>query len=70
MEVNIADHFRADLTEVEGVDDTVTGRAVIYRDAFRAQGIDHRTTSYTVKFRGNKIVYWASPLPCCSASPK
>jgi len=63
MEVNIADHFRADLTVVEGSGDTVTGSAVIYRDAFRAQGIDHRTTSYTVKFRDGKIVHWSSPLP-------
>jgi ketosteroid isomerase-like protein len=63
MEVNIADHFRAELTKVEGVGDTVTGSAVIYRDAFRAQGIDHRTTTYTVKFRGDKIVHWSSPLP-------
>ena len=72
MEINIADHFRADLTAVEGSGDTVTGSAVIFRDAFRAQGIDHRTTAYTVKFRDGKIVHWSSPLPAASAtvSPK
>jgi ketosteroid isomerase-like protein len=63
FEKNIAEHFRASLTSVEGAGDTVTGRADIYSDAFRAQGIDHRTTSYTVKFRGGKIVRWSSPLP-------
>lgn len=72
MEINIADHFRADLTVVEGAGDTVTGSAVISRDAFRAQGIDHRTTSYTVKFKDGKIVHWSSPLPAAPAavSPK
>ena len=66
MEINIADHFRADLTTVEGMGDTVTGSALIYRDALRAQGIDHRTTTYTVKFRDGKIVHWSSPLPAAS----
>ena len=66
MEINIADHFRADLTAVEGKGDTVTGSALIYRDALRAQGIDHRTTTYIVRFRGDKIVHWSSPLPAAS----
>lgn len=68
MEINITDHFRADLTVVEGSGDTVTGSAVIYRDAFRAQGVDHRTTTYTVKFRDGKIVFWSSPLPTAPAA--
>ena len=72
FEKNIAEHFQASLTSVEGAGDTVTGRAEIRSDAFRAQGIDHRTTSYTVKFRDGKIVRWASPLPGtpAPASPK
>ena len=60
---NIAEHFQASLTSVEGSGDTVTGRAEIRSDAFRAQGVDHRLTSYTVKFRDGKIVRWSSPLP-------
>ncbi|HZP85324.1 MAG TPA: nuclear transport factor 2 family protein [Burkholderiales bacterium] len=63
FEKNIAEHFQALLTSVEGSGDTVTGRAEIRSDAFRAQGIDHRMTSYTVKFRDGKIVRWSSPLP-------
>lgn len=63
FEKNIAEHFHAALSSVEGADDTVTGNAEIRSDAFRAQGIDHRTTSYTIKFRDGKIVRWSSPLP-------
>lgn len=63
FEKNIADHFQATLTSVEGSGDTVTGRAEIRSDAWRAQGIDHRTTSYTIKLRDDKIVRWSSPLP-------
>lgn len=72
FEKNIAEHFQASLTSVEGAGDTVTGRAEIRSDAFRAQGIDHRTTSYTIKFRDGKIVRWSSPLPGtpAPASPK
>jgi ketosteroid isomerase-like protein len=72
FEKNIAEHFQASLTSVEGSGDTVTGRAEIRSDAFRAQGVDHRMTSYTVKFRDRKIVLWSSPLPAAPApaSPK
>jgi ketosteroid isomerase-like protein len=63
FEKNIAEHFHATLLSVEGSGDTVTGRAEIRSDAFRAQGIDHRTTSYTIKLRDGKIVRWSSPLP-------
>lgn len=63
FEKNIAEHFQASLTSVEGSGDTVTGRAEIRSDAFRAQGVDHRMTSYTVKFRDGRIVRWSSPLP-------
>ena len=63
FEKNIAEHFQASLTSVEGSGDTVTGRAEIRSDAFRAQGVDHRITSYTVKFRDGRIVRWSSPLP-------
>jgi hypothetical protein len=41
----------------------VTARAEISSDAFRAQGIEKRMTSYTVKLRGGKIASWTSPLP-------
>lgn len=72
FEKNIAQHFHASLTSVEGLGDTVTGNAEIYSDAIRAQGIDHRMTSYTIKFRGDKIVRWSSPLPVApsAAAPK
>jgi ketosteroid isomerase-like protein len=72
FEKNIAEHFQASLTTVKGSGDTVTGSAEIRSDAFRAQGIDHRTTTYTIKFRDGKIVRWSSPLPGApgQASPK
>jgi ketosteroid isomerase-like protein len=72
FEKNIAEHFHARLTSVEGSGDTVTGRAEINSDALRAKGIAHRTTSYTIKFGGGKIVRWSSPLPVApvAAPPK
>lgn len=60
---NIDEHFHANLTSVKGEGDTVTGTAEITSDVFRAQGIDKRKTSYTVKLRGGKIASWTSPLP-------
>jgi ketosteroid isomerase-like protein len=60
---NIDEHFQAKVTSVEEAGDTVTARAEISSDAFRAQGIEKRMTSYTVKLRGGKIASWTSPLP-------
>jgi hypothetical protein len=60
---NIDEHFQAKLISAEGSGDTVTGRAEISSDAFRARGIEKRMTSYTVKLRDGKIVSWTSPLP-------
>lgn len=69
FEKNIAEHFQASLTSVEGSGDTVTGGAEIRSDAIRAQGVDRRMTSYTVKFRDGKIVRWSSPLPGAPVAP-
>jgi ketosteroid isomerase-like protein len=60
---NIDEHFQAKLISADGSGDTVTGRAEISSDAFRARGIEKRMTSYTVKLRDGKIVRWTSPLP-------
>jgi ketosteroid isomerase-like protein len=60
---NIDERFQAKLISAEGSGDTVTGRAEISSDAFRARGIEKRMTSYTVKLRDGKIVSWTSPLP-------
>lgn len=60
---NIDDHFQANVTFVEGSGETVTARAEVSSDAFRAQGIERRMTSYIVKFKDGKIARWSSPLP-------
>src|ERR1043165_6198027 len=60
---NIDEHFQSKVTSAEGSGDTVTAKAEISSDAFRARGIEKRMTSYTVKLRGGKIVSWTSPLP-------
>jgi len=60
---NIDEHFQANVTSAEGSGDTVTARAEISSDAFRARGIEKRMTSYTVKLRDGKIISWTSPLP-------
>jgi len=60
---NIDEHFHAKVTSAEGSGDTVTARAEISSDTFRAQGVEKRMTSYTVNLRGGKIARWTSPLP-------
>src|ERR1051325_1775289 len=45
---NIDEHFQATVTSAEGAGNTVTARADISSDAFRAQGIEKPMTS-TVK---------------------
>ena len=60
---NIDEHFQAKVTSAEGSGDTVTARAEISSDAFRARGIEKRMTSYTVKLKDGKIARWTSPLP-------
>lgn len=60
---NIDDHFLANMTSAEETGDTVTARAEISSDALRAHGIEKRMTSYTIEFRGGKIIRWTSPLP-------
>src|ERR1051326_6916496 len=42
---NIDEHFQANVTSAEGAGDTVTARAEISSDVFRAQGVEKRTTS-------------------------
>jgi ketosteroid isomerase-like protein len=63
FENNIAEHFQATLTAVDGAGDTVTARSDIRSDAFRARGIERRPSSYTIKFKDAKIIRWSSPLP-------
>ena len=60
---NIDEHFQAKVTSAQAAGETVTASAEISSDAFRANGIDKRMTSYTVQFRGGKIARWSSPLP-------
>lgn len=60
---NIDEHFKANVTSTQGAGDTVTARAEITSDAFRARGIEKRMTSYTIQLRGGKIARWSSPLP-------
>jgi ketosteroid isomerase-like protein len=60
---NIDEHFQAKVTSAQGTGDTVTATAEISSDAFRAQGLEKRMTSYTIQLRGGKIARWSSPLP-------
>ncbi len=63
VQKNIDEHFQANVISAEGAGDTVTARAEITSDAFRAVGVEKRMTSYTIQLRGGKIVRWSSPLP-------
>ena len=60
---NIDEHFQAKVTSAQGAGNTVTATAEIRSDAFRAQGIEKRMTSYTIQLRAGKIARWSSPLP-------
>lgn len=60
---NIDENFKANVTFAEGAGDTVTARAEISSDAFRARGIEKRMTAYTVQLRDGKIARWSSPIP-------
>ena len=60
---NIDEHFHANVTSAQAAGDTVTAGAEITSDAFRAQGVEKRVTSYTIQLRGGKIARWSSPLP-------
>jgi SnoaL-like protein len=55
VQTNIDEHFQANIISAEGAGDTVTARAEISSDAFRARDIEKRVTSYTVKLRDGKI---------------
>ena len=65
---NIEEHFKANITSAEAAGNTVTARAEITSDAFRAQGVEKRMTSYTVQLRDGKIARWSSPLPAKTPS--
>jgi ketosteroid isomerase-like protein len=70
FQMNIDEHFHANVTSAQGAGDTVTAAAEITSDAFRARGIEKRMTSYTVQLRGGKIVRWSSPLPSQTPAKK
>jgi ketosteroid isomerase-like protein len=60
---NTDEHFHANVTSAQAAGDTVTAGAEITSDAFRAQGVEKRVTSYTIQLRGGKIARWSSPFP-------
>jgi ketosteroid isomerase-like protein len=59
---NIDEHFHANVTTAEGAGDTVTARAEISSDAFRARGIDKRMPPTLSNFAAERSP--GGPLPC------
>ncbi len=67
MQVNIDEHFQATVLAAEAVGDTLTARAELRSDTFRAGGAERVITIFRVELRGGKIVLWSSSLDASDA---
>ena len=62
FEDNIAEHFQATVLTAQAAGSTVTARAELRSDRFRALGAERVISSFTVEVREGKIVLWSSTL--------
>jgi len=62
MQANIAAGHQATVLAAEAVGDTLTVRAEVRSDTFRAGGAERIVTIFRVELRGGKIVLWSSNL--------
>lgn len=67
MEQSIAEHLQATLLTAQTLGDTVTARAELRSDTFRAGGAERVLSNFTVEFRGGQIVRWSSTLDSSDA---
>jgi ketosteroid isomerase-like protein len=62
MADNIAEHFQATVLGAQAQGDTVTARAELRSDGFRAGGAERVLCNFTVELRAGQIVRWSSVL--------
>ena len=62
MEQNLAEHFQATVLAAQAAGNTVTARAELRSDLFRAGGAERVISDFTVELRDGKIVRWSSTL--------
>ena len=67
MQANIAAGHQATVLAVEARGDTLTVRAEVRSDTFRAGGAERIVTIFRVELRGGKIVLWSSSLDASDA---
>ena len=62
MEQNVAEHFQATVLAAQAVGNTVTARAELRSDVFRAGGAERVISNFRVEVREGKVVLWSSTL--------
>jgi LPXTG-motif cell wall-anchored protein len=62
FEENIAEHFQATVLTAQATGTTVTARAELRSDRFRALGAGRVLSNFTVEVRDGKIARWTSTL--------
>jgi hypothetical protein len=67
FEDNIAEHFQATVLTAQAAGSTLTARAELRSDRFRALGAERVISSFTVEVREAKIVRWSSTLDASDA---
>jgi len=67
FEQNVAEHFQATVLSAQATGTTVTARAELRSDAFRARGAERVISNFTVQLRDGKIARWASTLDASDA---
>ena len=67
FEDNIAEHFQATVLTAQASGSTVTARAELRSDRFRALGAERVISNFTVEVREGKIVLWSSTLDASDA---
>ncbi len=60
FEQNIAEHFEATVLSAQAAENTVTARAELRSDVFRARGAERVVSNFTVQLRDGKIARWVS----------
>jgi hypothetical protein len=67
FEQNLEEHFQATVLAAQASGTTVTARAELRSDAFRARGAERVISNFVVELRDGKIVRWSSTLDASDA---
>ena len=67
FEQNIAEHFQASVLSAQAAGNSVTARAELRSDTFRARGAERVISNFTVELRDGKVARWVSTLDASDA---